>query len=319
MILVTGCAGFIGSHLAETLLGQGKQVIGIDNFDPYYSIELKKKNIEILKGFGNFHFIEGDIFGDDVLNSAFENEVSVVYHLAASAGVRNSIKHPTFYCRNDILGTAKLLEYSKNNNVKKFVFASSSSVYGEVSEEELPMKETSNPKPISPYSLSKLNGEMWCQLYRELYGLDTVMLRYFTVYGPRQRPDEAFTKFITKIIKGEQIQIYGDGEQTRDFIFVRDIINGTLLAAEKGSGIYNLGGGNRISVNKMVSVLRSVMDSEINLINIEKQQGDVPHTCADISKARNELGYEPSVSLEEGTRMHVEWAKKLINDRFVFP
>lgn len=317
-ILVTGCAGFIGSHLAETLLKRGLEVIGIDNFDPYYSIELKKRNINILEQFGNFHFMEGNISDDSVLEKLFKNHIETIYHLAASAGVRNSIKYPTEYCENDVLSTAKLLEHSKNNNIKNFVYASSSSVYGEVPENELPMSETRTPNPISPYALSKLQGEMWCQLYRELYGLNTTILRYFTVYGPRQRPDEAFTKFITKILRGETIQIYGDGEQTRDFTFVEDIVNGTILAAEKGSGIYNIGGGNRVSVNKMISVMRNVMGVNPKTTNIEKQQGDVSHTQSDIIKARNEFGYEPSVSLEDGTRRHVEWTKQLINDGFVF-
>jgi UDP-glucose 4-epimerase len=309
MKLVTGCAGFIGSHLAESLMKKGWKVFGVDNFDPYYDSKIKKKNIDALRKFEGFEFIEGDIFEDSVLKTIFEREIDVVYHLAASAGVRNSIKYPTLYCKNDVFSTAKLLEYSKDNNVKKFVFASSSSVYGEVSEQELPVKESREPKPISPYALSKLNGEMWCQLYNEIYDLDTVILRYFTVYGPRQRPDEAFTKFITKIINGEQIEIYGNGEQTRDFTYVQDIVDGTILAAEKGNGIYNLGGGNRISVNEMVSVIGEVMRIQINKINIEKQQGDVSHTGADISKARTELGYEPKVSLREGTKSHVSWAK----------
>ncbi len=318
-VLVTGCAGFIGSHMAEALLERGHKVIGIDNFDPYYSVELKKLNVETLKRSENFTFIEGDICNNSVLEKAFSGGMERVFHLAASAGVRNSIRHPTFYCRNDVLNTAKLLEFSKDHGIGKFVYASSSSVYGEVPKEELPVTEERLPAPISPYALSKLQGEMWCQLYRDVYGLDTVSLRFFTVYGPRQRPDEAFTKFITKILRNEQIQIYGDGEQTRDFTFVGDVINGLMLASDKGKGVYNIGAGNRISVNKMVSVIGKVMGNEPDCVNINKQPGDVSHTGADITKAREELGYEPGTTIEEGASRHVEWARRLVDNGFVFP
>ena len=317
-VLVTGCAGFIGSHLTEALLKRGFGVVGIDNFDPYYPVELKKRNVSLIPK-ENFTFIEGDIGEDEVLERAFVHGIGKVFHLAASAGVRNSIRHPTFYCRNDVLNTAKLLEFSKDRGVKKFIFASSSSVYGEVRESELPVRESRSPAPISPYALSKVQGEMWCELYREVYGLDTVSLRFFTVYGPRQRPDEAFTKFITKILRGEHIEIYGDGEQTRDFTYVGDVVNGLLLASEKGSDIYNLGAGNRISVNEMVSIIGSVMGTRPQYLHIEKQQGDVSHTGADISRAADELGYAPRTALEEGTRKQVGWARRLSEDGFVFP
>lgn len=316
-ILVTGCAGFIGSHLVETLLKKGVSVTGIDSLDPYYSVDLKKRNLLALKEFGNFHLITGDISEDSILKEAFK-DIEIVYHLAASAGVRNSINNPTQYCQNDVLNTARLLELSGKMDVRKFVYASSSSVYGEVPENELPMGEDRVPKPVSPYALSKFQGEMWCSLYTDLYGLKTTRLRYFTVYGPRQRPDEAFTKFITRILRGDTIEIYGDGNQTRDFTYVDDIVEGTLLAGDKGNGVYNLGGGNRVSVNDMVSVISKAMNVEPKITYMEKQQGDVLHTQADISKARKDLGYQPKVSLEEGTRRHVEWAKKLINDGFVF-
>ncbi len=315
---VTGCAGFIGSHLTESLLNRGIEVIGIDNFDPYYSVELKKLNIKKLMGFENFHFFEGDISDRNVIEKLFRNDIDVVYHLAASAGVRNSIEYPVKYCENNTINTVRLLELSRKRNVHKFVFASSSSVYGEVPENELPVKEDRLLKPISPYALSKLQGEMWCEIFNRLYGLNTVALRYFTVYGPGQRPDEAFTKFITRVLRGEEIQIYGDGEQTRDFTFVEDIVNGTILAAERGKGVYNLGGGNRISVNRMVSVIRNVTGEEPKTVNIEKQLGDVSHTFADITKARNELGYEPKTSIEEGAKRHVEWVRQLIDNGFVF-
>jgi nucleoside-diphosphate-sugar epimerase len=317
-VLVTGCAGFIASHLAEALLQRGLDVIGVDNFDPYYSVELKRLNIDSLKQHPHFHFLEGDISNENILGDVFKNDIDVVYHLAASAGVRNSINYPVKYCWNDVYNTVLLLDMVRNKEVRKFVLASSSSVYGEVPESELPMKEDRLLRPISPYALSKQQAEMWCEMFRDVYGLNTVALRYFTVYGPRQRPDEAFTKFISRILKGEEIQIYGDGKQTRDFTFIGDIVKGTMLAAEKGSGIYNLGGGNRVSVNEMVSVIRKATGESPRMVNIEKQQGDVLHTFADITKARKDLGYGPATSLEEGTRMHVEWVRKLRDNGLVF-
>lgn len=316
-VLVTGCAGFIGSHLAEALLKKGSNVIGVDNFDPYYSVELKKLNIKALKQSSRFRFIEGDIGDDRVLDKAF-NGVDTVYHLAASAGVRNSLQYPVKYCNNDVLNTVKVLEWSRKNGVKKLVFASSSSVYGEVPESELPIREDKALKPITPYSLSKQQAETWCRMYSDIYGLSTVIIRYFTPYGPRQRPDEAFTKFIARILGGQPIEVYGDGRQTRDFTYIGDVVHGTILAGERGSGVYNVGAGNRISVNEMVSVISRVAGIEPKVKNIGKQQGDVSHTHADISRAKNDLGYDPRTSLEDGARKHVEWVRNLLDDGFVF-
>ena len=305
-ILVTGCAGFIGSHLCEKLLNQGLKVTGLDNIDPYYSVEWKENNLKMLKKYPNFNFVRGSILDSKTVKDVVKN-VEIVYHLAALAGVRNSIKNPIRYCETDIIGTVKLLNASRKTDVKKFVFASSSSVYGEVAEKELPVKEERKLNPISPYALAKVQGEEWCKMFEKVYGLRTVSLRYFTVFGPRQRPDEAFSKFIGSIMKGDGIEIYGDGNQTRDFTFVGDVVDGTVLACERGKGIYNIGSSNRISVNEMVSLIEKNMGNKAKIKHIERQQGDVTHTWSDINKAEVELGYKPKVSIEEGIKRHIEW------------
>ncbi len=308
-ILVTGCAGFIGSHLCEKLLSQDIKVTGLDNLDPYYSLDWKENNLKLLKKQSNFSFIKGSILDSDLLKNIVKN-VEIVYHLAALPGVRNSIKNPVKYCETDVMGTIKLLDASRNLNVKKFVFASSSSVYGEVPENELPVNEDRKLNPISPYALAKVQGEEWCKMFEDVYGLKTASLRYFTVFGPRQRPDEAFSKFIGRIIKDEGIEVYGDGNQTRDFTFVSDVVGGTILACEKGSGVYNIGSSKRISVNQMVQMIEKVMGKKAKINHIERQQGDVTHTWSNIDKAKRELGYEPGVPIEEGIKRHVEWFKE---------
>jgi len=308
-ILVTGCAGFIGSHLCERLLKQGLKVTGLDNIDPYYSTEWKENNLKILKKHPNFNFIRGSVLDSDLLKNIMKG-IEIVYHLAALPGVRNSIKNPVRYCEIDVLGTIKLLDASRLVDVKKFVFASSSSVYGEVSENELPVREDRKPNPISPYALAKLQGEEWCKMFEKVYNLKTVSLRYFTVFGPKQRPDEAFSKFITRIMKGERIEIYGDGKQTRDFTFVSDVVEGTVLACEKGNGIYNIGSSKRINVNDMVSLIERIMNKKAQIKHIEKQPGDVTHTWSSIDKAKKELGYAPKIAIEEGIKKHVEWFKE---------
>lgn len=305
-ILVTGCAGFIGSHLCEKLLNQGLSVTGLDIIDPYYSIEWKENNLKVLKRYSNFNFVKGSILDSDLLNNIIK-DVENVYHLAALPGVRNSIKNPIKYCEVDVLGTIKLLDVSRLSDVKKFVFASSSSVYGEVPENELPASEDRKPCPISPYGLAKLQGEEWCKMFDRTYGLKTVSLRYFTVFGPRQRPDEAFSKFISKIMRDEEIEVYGDGNQTRDFTFVTDVVEGTILACDKGNDVYNIGSGNKISVNEMVDLIEKSMNKKVKIKNIEKQQGDVTHTWSSLDRAKRELKYLPKISIEDGIKRHVEW------------
>lgn len=311
---MTGCAGFIGSHLTEELLSQEFKVIGVDNLNPYYDPKKKENNLNEIKkheNSKNFTFINGSLNDQNILEK-LPRDVKYVFHLAAKAGVRNSIKNPVIYVENNVLVTAKLLERYKN--VDKFVFASSSSVYGELEESELPVKETHELMPISPYALSKKQCEELCFLFSKLYGTKMTCLRYFTVYGPRQRPDEAFTKFLYNFSENKPITIYGDGMQTRDFTYVKDIVNGTILAAKYGKGIYNLGGGNRVTVNHVVDTMKKVTGIELKIENIEKQIGDVSHTGADITKARDELGYVPKTTLEEGIKKHFEWVLEQKSD-----
>ncbi len=306
MILVTGCCGFIGSHLAERLLKEGEDVLGIDNFDPYYPRELKLKNLKILRDYKKFQFVEESILGD--LKHLFQR-VSIVYHQAAIAGVRNSLRDPLRYVENNLLGTTNILNLSRNSGVEKVIFASSSSVYGEVAESELPIEESHKLEPISPYGYSKKLCEEICQMYSRIWGLAVVSLRYFTVYGPRQRPDEAFSKFIKKILKGERLEIYGSGEQTRDFTYISDAVDATLLAARRGQGVYNIASGSRISVNKALSIISRIGGLNPKIVHKEKQQGDVTHTWASISKAKSELDYRPKIVLEQGLREHFQWLR----------
>ena len=304
MILVTGCCGFIGSHLAERLLKEDEDVLGIDNFDPYYPRRLKMRNLKILRDYKRFQFVEESILGD--LKHLFPG-ISLVYHHAAIAGVRNSLRDPLRYMENNLLGTTNILNLSRNSGVKRVIFASSSSVYGEVAESELPIKESRKLEPISPYGYSKKLCEEICQMYSRIWGLTVVSLRYFTVYGPRQRPDEAFSKFIKKILKGERLEIYGSGEQTRDFTYVSDAVDATLLAARRGQGVYNIASGSRIILNKALSLISRISGLNPKIVYKEKQPGDVTHTWASISKAKKELGYRPKIRLETGLREHFQW------------
>jgi len=308
--LVTGCAGFIGSHVAERLIKDGYEVIGIDCFSDYYSRAIKEKNLDELVKSDNFHFVEADIIQTNI--GDLVKEVDYIFHQSAQAGVRASWGD-TFkiYCDNNILATQKLLEGCKGTKVKKFVYGSSSSVYGDT--ESLPMKETDIPRPVSPYGVSKLAGEHLCYLYWKNYRVPTVSLRYFTVYGPRQRPDMAFHKFIKAIFNEDQIKIYGDGRQTRDFTYVLDIVNANMLAAKSDyrGEAFNIGGGTRITLMGAIKILEKIIGKKAILDYIEPQKGDVRDTYADITKAKNLLGYNPRVSIEEGLRQEVDWIKSI--------
>ncbi len=308
-ILVTGCAGFIGSHIAERLLNEGHMVVGVDNFHPYYQRALKERNMDGFKKHKNFKFFEGSILDDKLLNILAKEDIDIINHQAAIAGVRNSIKSPLEYLSINTLGTLKLLD--RFRDAEKFIFASSSSVYGDVADNELPIKEDRKPKPISPYALSKLQAEEWCKLFSNLYGIRSIILRYFTVYGPRQRPDEAVEKFMRKILSGEPIEIYGDGEQTRDFTYVGDVVNANILTLSKGSGVFNIASGKRISVNKLVELLKKATKKEVKVNMIERQIGDVSHTWANIDKSKNELGFRPATDIETGLRNQFEHVQSL--------
>jgi len=304
-MLVTGCAGFIGSHLTDRLLSQGNEVIGIDCFTDYYSRDIKQANIfEALQN-GEFKLIEKDI-----LNMENFPDVDVVFHMAAQAGVRASWGESFHtYTRNNIDATQRLLEAYKDSEIKRFVYASSSSIYGNC---ELPMKEDSMPRPLSPYGVTKLAGEQLCFLYYQNYKLPTVALRYFTVYGPRQRPDMAINKFVKAALQSEKLVIYGDGKQTRDFTYVDDIIDAILAASRKNvaGDVFNIGGGSRISIYDLIEEIGRAIGMAIVAEKSSIQKGDVKDTQADISKADTFLHWAPQINIKQGLRHYIDWLQK---------
>ncbi|PAX55142.1 NAD-dependent epimerase/dehydratase family protein [Brunnivagina elsteri] len=310
--IVTGAAGFIGSHLVETLLKQGQQVIGIDEVNDYYDQNLKRKNIAHLLKHPNFQFIENDIQFVDW--HSLLQETDFVYHQAAQAGVRASWgKGFRFYTERNISATQILLEAAKDaKNLKRLVFASTSSIYGDA--ETLPTHEGICPAPVSPYGITKLAAERLCGLYQKNFGVPFVALRYFTVYGPRQRPDMAFHKFFKAVLEDEAIPVYGDGEQTRDFTFVSDVVAANLAAAavpEAVGQIFNIGGGSRVVLSEVLKMMEEIVDKPIKRNHIEKAMGDARHTGADISKAQKILGWQPQVLLDEGLTQEWYWVKDL--------
>ena len=310
--LVTGAAGFIGSHLVEALLKQGEEVIGIDEFNNYYEPALKRKNIAHLHGSPRFQLIEGDIQFLDW--QILLKDVEVVYHQAAQAGVRASWGAGfRAYTERNINATQVLLEAAKDaKHLRRLVFASSSSVYGDA--ETLPTHEGIPPQPVSPYGITKLAAERLCGLYHKNFGVPFVALRYFTVYGPHQRPDMAFHKFFKSILQDEAIPIYGDGQQTRDFTFISDAVAANLAAAivPKAVGeIFNIGGGSRVVLKEVLETIEEIVGKPIKRNHIEKAMGDARHTTADVTKARKILGYQPQVSLQEGLMQEWQWVKSL--------
>jgi len=305
--LVTGCAGFIGSNLTDRLLDLGYEVIGIDCFTDYYSRSIKEANLSNALTYSNFKFIEDDLSKMDKFP-----EVDYIFHLAAQAGVRASWgKSFEIYTRNNIEATQKLLEYYKDQNLKKFVYSSSSSVYGDA---ELPMKENSLLKPVSPYGASKLAAEHLCYLYWKNYNVPTVSLRYFTVYGPRQRPDMAIHKFVKNVLDGDEIIIYGEGTQTRDFTYVDDVVNANLIASISSSNVvgevFNIGAGSRITVNDLIAVIESISGKKAKVRYVEKQKGDVNDTWADVTKIKEILGWNAKMNILSGLKKYIEWINK---------
>lgn len=300
--LVTGCAGFIGSHLAERLLQEGFKVTGIDCFTDFYPREIKEKNIAKTLTHESFDLIDKDILQIDEFP-----EVDYIFNQAAQPGVRGSWgKDFEVYIRDNVLATQKLLEFYKCKKIRKLVFASSSSVYGET---ELPMKENSTLRPLSPYGVTKLAAENLCYLYYRNHHVPVMSLRYFTVYGPRQRPDMAINRFVRAVLNGEEITVYGDGEQTRDFTYVSDVIEANLLAASNDlvGEVFNVGGGSRISVKELIKKIEKITGKKAKLEYIEKQRGDVKDTLADTSKVREVLHWKPRVRIEEGLERYISW------------
>jgi len=308
--IVTGCAGFIGSHLVEKLLEKNWDVTGIDNFHPYYSRKLKESNLINAKKNPNFEFVEGSILSKENLLKLPE-KVNYVFHFAAIAGVRNSLKHPDEYFKINVDGTRNVLERYKQ--VDKFIFASSSSVYGNLQPDEFPVKEDHPLNPISPYGESKKKAEELCLRYFKDFKKKIAVLRFYTVYGPRQRPDEAFTKFIRLTQSNKPIPVYGDGTKQRDFTFVSDIVNGAILTVLKGEGIYNLGTGKPITLNQMISALAKSIGKKIKRNQLPSPEGDVEKTHADISKAQDELGYFPEYTLGKGMDACVKWCNETLD------
>jgi len=310
-VLVTGVAGFIGSHLAERLVEEGHKVIGVDCFTDYYPRTVKESNIAKLRNNDSFVFHETDVLKADLVTLL--KEVDIVFHEAAQAGVRASWgSNFGVYTENNVCATQYLLEAAKNSQLKKFIFASSSSVYGDA--ESYPTTENMKPMPISPYGVTKLAAEHLCCLYHKSYGIPAITLRYFTVYGPRQRPDMAFHKFIKAILNDNEIMVFGDGEQTRDFTYIDDIIEANISAMNRQANgeIINIGGGSRISVNETIRIIEKVVGRKAITKHIERQKGDVIHTGADISKAKRVLSYKPKYDLEKGIANEVAWLRNTL-------
>lgn len=310
--LVTGAAGFIGSQVCERLLAQGHQVRGIDCFTDYYSRKLKELNLEQAQSHNAFDFVEQDIVNADL--AKLLDGVDVVIHLAAQAGVRASWgANFTIYTHNNILSTQALLEAGKSGAFKRMVYASSSSVYGDT--QDLPMREESACWPVSPYGVTKLAAEHLCGLYYRNFGVDTVSLRYFTVYGPRQRPDMAFHRFIKALLTGGEIRLFGDGGQSRDFTFVSDIVDATIAAAaaaDVAGQVFNIGGGARVTVNQVIAWLEEITGRKARVNRLEVAKGDVRNTHADTGRARAKLDFNPRYDLQKGLAAEAQWVEKML-------
>jgi len=304
--LVTGVAGFIGSTLAERLLASGAGVTGIDCFSDYYARSIKERNLAGPKAHEAFRFVESAIADADL--PALMDGVTHVFHLAAQAGVRRSWGRDfQVYTVNNVDATQRLLEACCGRPIERLVYASSSSVYGDLV--EIPMREDALPRPVSPYGVTKLAAEQLCYLYHVNYGVPTVALRYFTVYGPRQRPDMGFHRFIRAGLRGDPIALYGDGEQTRDFTFVADAVTATYHAGVRGvpGAVYNIGGGSRVSINHVLDIIGGLLGRPLAVRREGAQKGDMRDTYADTSRARRDIGFAPSVTLEQGLEAEVRW------------
>lgn len=307
--LVTGAAGFVGSHLSERLVALGHEVVGVDCFLDYYPRSVKERNLRVLRASPAFRFEEQDLSRVEL--APLFTGIDWVFHQAAQAGVRASWgKDFEIYAIHNVLVTQRLLEAARDAKVARVVYASSSSIYGDT--DDLPMREASLPRPVSPYGVTKLGAEHLCWLYWRNYGVQAVSLRYFTVYGPRQRPDMAFNRFLKGALRGNEITLYDDGEQTRDFTYVSDIVAANVAAAERGGGgeVFNIGGGSEVSVNQVLETIEAISGRKLRIKREPRQKGDVRHTAADCTRAREMLGFRPQVSLAEGLSREWKWIEE---------
>lgn len=306
--VITGVAGFVGSTLCDRLLSLGHEVVGLDCFTDYYPRPFKERNIAAARTHPSFSFVEESLLTVDLHKLLAGAEW--VFHQAAQAGVRRSWgSFFETYTDCNVLATQRLLEHCRGvPTIQRIVYASSSSVYGNA--ESFPTAENVSPRPVSPYGVTKLAAEHLATLYASEFGLPTVSLRYFTVFGPRQRPDMAFHRFISDALQGKELTVYGDGEQSRDFTFIDDIVAANILAAERGErgGVYNLGGGTQATVNQVLEIIREELGG-LKVRYLEKQAGDARHTSADTMRARQVLGFAPKVDLREGIRREMQWLR----------
>jgi len=308
-VVVTGAAGFIGSHVSEALLERGDEILGIDILNDYYDVKQKEANLAILKKHDAFAFLKEDICDEEAMRKAFtEFRPDAVIHLAARAGVRPSLEQPRLYYEVNVLGTLSLLEAAKENKVKTFIYGSSSSVYGDRKGGKF-MENDRVDTPISPYAATKKAGEELCHAYHALHGINIACLRFFTVYGPRGRPDMAPFKFVKAVMDGKPITRFGDGTTVRDYTYIADIVSGIIAALDKSLPfeIINLGNDKPITLNDFIATVEKVTGKKATIEQLPMQPGDVSYTCADITKATRLLGYVPRMGFEEGLRLFAEW------------
>lgn len=310
--MVTGCAGFIGSHLTESLLRDGAEVLGVDCFNSNYARADKLENLRRARDHDRFEFVPIDLSRGELHDLVADCDV--VFHLAGEPGVRSSWGQSfQTYLTNNVLATQQLLEAARSWPERRFVYASSSSIYGQA--ESLPTPEDVIPQPFSPYGVTKLGAEQLCSLYHGNHGVHTVSLRFFSVYGPRQRPDMAFHRFCRQAVRGERITVYGDGEQTRDFTYVGDIVAAVRSAAtapDAVGGIFNVGGGSRVSVNDTLDLLADLHGERLDVERLPRVDGDVRDTGADTTRARAALGFVPRTDLREGLQAELEWTLEAV-------